>query len=159
MFGIFKKGDNNLNWSIEKVYNDPEKWFKDISKEQRLKTFAMKYVELDHIDKDQGLTKDNIVIMPTKEFEDFKLFENFVSAQISLRNKRLGLNKNFWILKPGESIESYKPDFYPKNIAQKIPKHEDDNSSIDKNKNPQEVICKAEEGVYSSKTNNVHTPF
>ena len=28
MFGIFKKGDNNLNWSIEKVYNDPEKWFK-----------------------------------------------------------------------------------------------------------------------------------
>ena len=133
MFGIFKKGDNNLNWSIEKVYNDPEKWFKDISKEQRLKTFAMKYVELDHIDKDQGLTKDNIVIMPTKEFEDFKLFENFVSAQISLRNKRLGLNKNFWILKPGESIESNKPDFYPKNIVQKIPKHEDDNSSIDKN--------------------------
>ena len=37
MFGLFKKKNNNDNWSIEKVYNDPDSWFKDLSKEERLK--------------------------------------------------------------------------------------------------------------------------
>lgn len=123
MFDLFKKEDKNLKWSIEKVYHDPDTWINDISKEQRLKTFSMKYIEMEYLNKYQGLIKDYIVITPTEGVEDFKLFENFVAFQISKRNERLGLNKNFWIQKPGESIESSNPVFFPKNIEQKIPEH------------------------------------
>ena len=81
MFNLFKKENKNLNWSIEDVYNNPLSWFNDISKEQRLKTFTIKYIESDYLDKDHGLVEDYIVITPIKGFEDFKLLKTLYHSK------------------------------------------------------------------------------
>lgn len=140
MFNLFKKENKNLNWSIEDVYNNPLSWFNDISKEQRLKTFTIKYIESDYLDKDHGLVEDYIVITPIKGFEDFKLFENFVSFQISKRNERLGLNKSFCILKPNETKNNYEFNFFPNPLDTKLEKG---NNTINSKDISPELIQKA----------------